>query len=98
MAFLVDRPPAVPLAGWAGVDGVEPVERERERVGLVELEREAGLRLDIDADDVEPGAVVARGCATGTAEQVQEPGPHHAALSLGRAGGTSARSRTSGVV
>jgi hypothetical protein len=30
-----------------------------QRVHLHELERVVGVRLDVDADDVEPGAVVA---------------------------------------
>src|SRR5258708_21203082 len=64
------------LAWRAGVYGIEPVERERHRVGLHELERVAGLRRDVDAGDVEPGAVVAHGRAPGAAEQVQQPRPH----------------------
>ena len=62
----------VELAWRAGVDRVEPVERIRGRVRLVELERVVGLRLDVDADDVEPGAVVAHRRAAGAAEQIQQ--------------------------
>ena len=54
------------------MDGVEPVERIRHRVGLVERERVVRLRVDVDADDVEPGAVVADRRAAGTAEQVEK--------------------------
>lgn len=67
---------AVRLARRAGVDRVEPVERERERVRLVELERVAWLRVEVDADDVESGAVVADRAAAGAAEQVEQPRPH----------------------
>jgi hypothetical protein len=57
---------------WRG--GVDRVERpavvlhELDGVGAVELERIPRLRCQIDADDVEPGAVVADGAAAGAAE------------------------------
>ena len=35
----------------------------------------------VDADDVEPGPVVAHGGAAGAAEQVEQPGPHAASSS-----------------
>jgi hypothetical protein len=38
------------------------------------LERVVRLRDDVDADDVEPGPVVAHGCTAGTTEQIQQPG------------------------
>ena len=41
-----------------------------------ELERVARLRVDVDADHVEPGAVVSHRSATGAAEQVEELHPH----------------------
>jgi hypothetical protein len=71
------------LAWRAGVDGVEPVERVRHRVGLVELERIPRLRLDVDADHLKPGTVVADRGATGPAEQIEETRPAHAGTSPG---------------
>lgn len=56
------------------MDGVEPGELELECVGPVELERVVGLRVDVDADDLEPGAVVAHGTSAGAAEQVEQAG------------------------
>jgi hypothetical protein len=59
-----------PLA-WRGCpDEVKPSEGDRCRVGLDEGEGVARLRLDIDADHIEPGAMQSHRCATGTAEQV----------------------------
>ena len=63
---------AVPLARRARVDRVEAVQRKRERVGLVELERVVRLRLDVHAYHVEARPVVADGRAPGSAEQVEE--------------------------
>jgi hypothetical protein len=82
--FVCQPRPAVahrgePLARRRGVDGVELVRIGRqvlERVGLVELERVAGLPADVHADDIEPSAVVAHASATGAAEQVEQSGPH----------------------
>src|SRR5690606_9161580 len=65
----------VSLAGWAGVDGVKvaPVLGDVvEGVALVELEGVVGLGVDVDADDVEAGPVVAHRGAASTAEQVEE--------------------------
>ena len=59
------------------MDGVEAVQRERQRVGLVELEGVPRLRLDIHAHHLEPGAVVAHARSTGTAEEVEQSGLAH---------------------
>jgi hypothetical protein len=58
------------------VDGVVAVERPGQGVALVEFEGVAGLRVDVDADHVEPGPVVAHGRAAGAAEQVEQARPH----------------------
>src|SRR5260221_13589779 len=60
----------------AGVDRVEPVQRERQRIGPHEGERVPGLRPDVDPGDVEPGPRVPHGRAPGAAEQVQQPRHH----------------------
>src|SRR5258708_39115799 len=60
----------------AGVDRVEPVQRERQRIGPHEGERVAGLRPDVDPGDVEPGPRVPHGRAPGTAEKVQQAPAH----------------------
>jgi len=62
------------LAGWRGVDGGDalPVERRVEGVGLDKRVGIIGLRFDVDADDVETGAVVAGGGAAGATEQIDE--------------------------
>jgi hypothetical protein len=74
------------LAGRAGVDRVEPVERERHRVGLVELVRVVGVRFDVDADDVEPCAVV---------PAARRPSVCRASISAPSAAPTSAPARCS---
>src|SRR5580765_3426793 len=62
------------LAGRARVDRIYATPpSQRESVLLCELERVVRLRLDVDADHVEPGAVVAHGRAAGAAEQVEQP-------------------------
>jgi len=75
------RPPAVSLTGRRRVDRerspvvLPQAGKDRQRVGPVgeqELEREPRLRDDVDADDLEPGARVARSCATRAAEQVEQ--------------------------
>ena len=48
----------------------------RQRVGLVELERVVRLRIDVHADHLEPGPVVAHGRAAGAAEQVEQSRLH----------------------
>jgi len=87
MSEATDR---VVLTGRAGVDRVVlvPVGLEvPKRVTLDELvARIAGLRGDVDSRDEEPGALVAAGCATGAAEQVEQArrllaGGHHVAAS-----------------
>jgi hypothetical protein len=49
-----------------------------ERVALVEPERVMRLRVDIDADDLEPGPVVAHPGTARPAEQVEEARLHDA--------------------
>ena len=63
----------VGLAWRRGVDHVEAVQRERQRVGLVELKRVVGLLDLVDADDLEAGPVIAETGAAGAAEQVEQP-------------------------
>jgi hypothetical protein len=73
------------LARWAGVDGVEaptPGGEEFERVGLVELVRVVRLWPVVDADDVEPGAVVADCGTTRATEQVEQLRPAHGGCCL----------------
>jgi hypothetical protein len=53
------------------VNDCEPVERELEGVGDVVLERVVRLRVQVNADDVEPGPVVADGAATSPREEIQ---------------------------
>jgi hypothetical protein len=48
-----------------------------ERVGLVELEGVVRLRVDVDADDLEPGSVVADGRAAGAGVQIEDPHKVH---------------------
>src|SRR5262245_66325046 len=54
------------------VELVPVLHEERQRVGLVELEREVGLLLVIDPDDLEAGAVVTHGATTRPTEQVEQ--------------------------
>ena len=54
------------------MDDIEPIERVRHRVGLVELERVVRLRLDVDTNHIEARAVVAHPRAAGPAEQVKQ--------------------------
>jgi len=49
---------------------------------LDELERVVRLGFDIDADDIEPGTVVADSRAAGSAEQVQQKRPLGASVTL----------------
>ena len=42
------------------------------RIGLNELKRVAGLRLNINPDHIEPGPVVAHCGTTGTAKQIKD--------------------------
>jgi hypothetical protein len=58
------------------VDGVEPLQRILQRVGLVELERVARLRVDVDPDDLESGLVVADCGPTGSTEEIKQPRAH----------------------
>src|SRR5258708_743899 len=60
----------------AGVDRVEPVQRERHRIGPHELERVPGLRPDVHAGDVEPGPRVPHGRAASAAEKIKDARPH----------------------
>jgi hypothetical protein len=59
----------------------------------MELERVVRLRVDVHADDVEPGAVVADGAAAGAAEQIQEARPHCLPSRRGRAASSRAPRR-----
>jgi hypothetical protein len=53
-----------------------------ERVGLVELVAcVPGLRVDVDAHDVEARSLEAAGAPAGAAEAVEQPRSRHAALS-----------------
>lgn len=73
---------AVRLAWRRGMDGVELVgvlSQVVDRVASVELVRVARLRLDVHADDVEPGRYVAGSSATFAAEEVEKS---HAARSV----------------
>jgi hypothetical protein len=58
------------------VDRVVALERELQRVGLVELERVVRLWLDIHAHHLETSPVVAHGSAAGAAEEIQQPRFH----------------------
>jgi hypothetical protein len=58
------------------MDSVKPVERERERIRLVELERIVGLGLDVDADNLKARTVVAHRSAASAAEQVEKSPTH----------------------
>jgi hypothetical protein len=60
------------MTGGAGVDGIEAVERPGHRIALVKLERVPGLRVDVHADDIEPGAVVAHSRAASAAEEIED--------------------------
>src|SRR5215472_9129513 len=72
---------AVRLAGRRGVDSVETIQRERERVSLVEfVAAVVRLRLVVDTYHVEPGLLVALRCATRTTKQVQQPRLHDASV------------------
>ena len=64
---------AVALARWRCPDEVEPVERERHRIGLVELEGIPRLGCNIDANNVKASAVQAHRCAASATEQIQCP-------------------------
>jgi len=48
--------------------GVKPVERERQRIGLVKLERIPRLGHNVNADDLEARAVVSHPSAALAAE------------------------------
>ena len=68
------------LARRAGVDRVEGVPNEsgrleeRDGVGLNELVAGvAGLRVDVDAEHLEPRTLVAAGRSAGAAEDVEQP-------------------------
>ena len=50
---------------------IDSAQVECQGVGLVEFERIVGLRVNVDADHVEPGLVIAHSGTTGTTEQVQ---------------------------
>jgi hypothetical protein len=52
------------------MDRIESLERPDQGVGLMELERVVGLRVDVDAHDLEARSVIAHRCATSTAEQI----------------------------
>src|SRR5215207_3495590 len=54
------------------MDDVKTLKRELERVGLVELERVPGLQGDVDANDVEPGLVIAHTRPSSLTEEVEE--------------------------
>lgn len=63
------------LTRRTGVDRVEarhPFRIERQNVRLDELERVSRLRLDIDADHIEPSLMIAHARAASAAEQVEE--------------------------
>jgi hypothetical protein len=45
----------------------------RERITLVELEGVVRLRLEVDADHLEPGAVIANRAAASATEEVKDP-------------------------
>src|SRR5882724_216589 len=74
---------AVPLADRADVDrghaGEAGAGQELEHVGLDEPERIMRLRLDVDAEDVEPGTVVTGPGTAGLAEAVKQQRPGHVA-------------------
>jgi hypothetical protein len=48
------------------MERVESIQRERERVGLVKLERVRRLWPNIDPDHIEARAIVTDTCAAGT--------------------------------
>lgn len=55
------------LARWTCPNEIKPIERKRERVALVKLERVFWLRIDVDTDDLESRiGEAARGAATAT--------------------------------
>lgn len=84
--FLSSTDPAyarMRLARWTSVDRIEAGDEraiERQAIGLDELKRVARLRLDIDADDIEAGLVIAHASAAGAAEQIEELGARHSPL------------------
>jgi hypothetical protein len=46
-----------PMERRARSQSVEPIQRKRDRVGLVKRERIARLRIDVYADNLKPGAM-----------------------------------------
>jgi hypothetical protein len=54
----------------ARMDHVEAIERERQRVGLMKLERVPWLRVDVHTHDLEAGASVPDRTATSPAEEI----------------------------
>jgi hypothetical protein len=57
------------------VDGVErfkKTHRKRESVGKDEFKWKIGLRLNVHADNVKPGAAVPNGNAPGAAKQIKK--------------------------
>lgn len=71
----------VGLAGRRSVDRVKAGDErrvEREAIRLDELERIVALRVNIDADDIEPGAMVAHSRTASAAVEIEKPGTHHA--------------------
>jgi hypothetical protein len=81
---------AVVLAWRRGVDGVEPPGvrgHVLQRVALNELVAGVpGLWPVVDAGDVEPGELIATGCATGAREQVEHAGLHRTPPTAARPG------------
>jgi hypothetical protein len=55
---------------------------ELKRVAAVELKRIARLRVDINSDDIEPGAVISHRRSTLAAKEIKQSRPSHAAPSL----------------
>ena len=86
----------VPLTWRAGVDGCEVADHADAEgsayrgevpqyvhgVDVVELERVPRLWVVVDADHVEPGAVVTHASTASAAEQVEEQRPRHDRLRL----------------
>ncbi len=54
------------------VEGSQEADRQRQEVGLDEAARIVRLIDDIDADDLEPGQLVAAAGAAGAAESVKQ--------------------------
>jgi len=79
------------LAWRAGVYDVEAAKRPTavHNVPLMELKREARLRLDVYAYDLEASIGIALGRASGAAEQVEQSRPGHGASSRAAAASQS---------